>query len=132
MRDKCLKMEHYSQTIIHKKLKATKAVKGEWILQWTRFVNEVELSWSQSTKGSTLYLATNNPFEPRLEIAAYNRENKQQKIQLPVVPLVWPAALELVTPSKASVFIAANVDIIDRESKEQYDFCEWEELIGKR
>ena len=125
-------METYSQATIHKKLKATKAVKGEWILQWTRFVNEVELSWSQSTKGSTLYLATNNPFEPRLEIAAYNRETKQKKIKLPVVPLFWPASLILETPGRASVFIAASVDIIDRKPKQNSEFCDWEELIGKR
>ena len=123
-------MESYSQTTIHKKLKATNSQNGEWILQWTRFVTEVELSWSQSTKGSKLYLISN--FEPKIEIATYSREAKQQTIKLPVTPLFWPASFILETPGKASVFIAANVDIIDREPKEKSAFCDWEELVGRR
>ena len=123
-------MERYSQTTIHKKLKASSSVNGEWILQWCRFVNEFELTWSQSTKGSTLYLVPN--FEPKIEIATYSREAKQQTIKLPVTPLFWPASFVLESPGRALVFIAASVDIINRKPKQNSEFCEWEELVGRR
>ena len=123
-------METYSQTTIHKKLKATNSQNGEWILQWCRFINEVELTWSQSTKGSTLYLVPN--YEPKIEIASYSREAKQQTVKLPVTPLLWPASFLLESPGRASVFIAASVDIIDRKPKQNSEFCDWEELVGRR
>ena len=100
---------------IFKKIKTTR--ESEWFLANVRFVNKAKIRWSQSTRGSKVYIKTGFLGHPIVEVATFDGE-KSQEVELPAIPCFNPCRLVLETPNRASVFIELEVDMADEFKRE--------------